>query len=307
MCNGFKDDGLDDLLGEGTIADADAEFALKYLQKTAVHEPNRAAVYKEPCDKCNGRSKFYSYYGNLVGDCFTCKGTGFRSFKTSPEARAKARQSADARKVRAAQEAADNASAWKEANPEAAAWLVSAAGRGFEFAQSLLEALHKYGHLTEKQAAAAERAAEKAEEREKQWAAERAEREASKPAVDVDVVKGALENAKGNGLKYPKIRLAGFIFSLAGAASRNAGAVYVKDAYDTYLGKIVEGRLTRSRDCDAQLAEAIAAAAADPEKAAKAYGLQTGVCSCCGRELTNPDSIARGIGPICADKFGWAF
>lgn len=35
---------------------------------------------------------------------------------------------------------------------------------------------------------------------------------------------------------------------------------------------------------------------------AKAYGVRTGVCGCCGRELTNPESIDRGIGPVCASK-----
>lgn len=33
------------------------------------------------------------------------------------------------------------------------------------------------------------------------------------------------------------------------------------------------------------------------------YGHTTGVCCCCGRDLTNPDSIAAGIGPVCASKF----
>lgn len=36
---------------------------------------------------------------------------------------------------------------------------------------------------------------------------------------------------------------------------------------------------------------------------AKAYGQRTGVCCACGAELTNPDSIEAGIGPICANKF----
>lgn len=36
---------------------------------------------------------------------------------------------------------------------------------------------------------------------------------------------------------------------------------------------------------------------------AQAYGRQTGQCCCCGRALTNPDSIAAGIGPVCAGKF----
>lgn len=38
------------------------------------------------------------------------------------------------------------------------------------------------------------------------------------------------------------------------------------------------------------------------EEAAE-FGRATGVCCCCGRELTNPASIEAGIGPICAAKF----
>jgi hypothetical protein len=36
---------------------------------------------------------------------------------------------------------------------------------------------------------------------------------------------------------------------------------------------------------------------------AAAYGRATGICCCCGRTLTNPESIAAGIGPICAGRF----
>lgn len=43
----------------------------------------------------------------------------------------------------------------------------------------------------------------------------------------------------------------------------------------------------------------------DPQSAAENYGLQLGKCGCCQRTLTNPDSIKRGIGPICAEKIGW--
>jgi hypothetical protein len=34
------------------------------------------------------------------------------------------------------------------------------------------------------------------------------------------------------------------------------------------------------------------------------YGQELGVCGVCGRTLTNPESIARGIGPSCASKMG---
>jgi hypothetical protein len=36
---------------------------------------------------------------------------------------------------------------------------------------------------------------------------------------------------------------------------------------------------------------------------AKAFGAMTGWCVVCGTELTDPDSIAAGIGPVCATKF----
>lgn len=36
---------------------------------------------------------------------------------------------------------------------------------------------------------------------------------------------------------------------------------------------------------------------------AKAYGVRTGICCVCGRLLTNPESIALGIGPVCAGRF----
>jgi hypothetical protein len=36
---------------------------------------------------------------------------------------------------------------------------------------------------------------------------------------------------------------------------------------------------------------------------AKAFGASTGYCCNCGAELTDPESIAAGIGPVCATKF----
>lgn len=36
---------------------------------------------------------------------------------------------------------------------------------------------------------------------------------------------------------------------------------------------------------------------------AQEYGRITGICCNCGRKLTNEESIAAGIGPICASRF----
>lgn len=39
---------------------------------------------------------------------------------------------------------------------------------------------------------------------------------------------------------------------------------------------------------------------------AAAFGIRTVVCCVCGTKLENEDSIARGIGPVCLVKMGWA-
>jgi len=45
--------------------------------------------------------------------------------------------------------------------------------------------------------------------------------------------------------------------------------------------------------------------AVDPANAATRYGRELGICSVCGRPLTDPESRAAGIGPVCAGKRGW--
>jgi Family of unknown function (DUF6011) len=53
--------------------------------------------------------------------------------------------------------------------------------------------------------------------------------------------------------------------------------------------------------------EILAAIAEDVEGAMTRYGREIGRCGAprCGRTLTDPESIARGIGPVCAEKMGW--
>jgi len=302
MCNSpscnHLDDDLSDLLGP---VDEAAAFARSVLAPAKI---TSAVTFEEKCDKCRGTGRFVGYTGRVLGDCFACKGAGVRRYKTSSEQRAKAADQRDAAKARAAATVAEQAQAWIDTHAEENAMLLKASTRGFEFASDMLITLAKYGHFTEKQQAAITRMHAKQVEREAQWAQEAAQRAASAVAIDIGRIATALSTAARNGLKWPKLRLAGFQFSPAGANSRNPGAIYVKDG-EAYLGKISEGRFQRSRDCDADREQAILAAAADPEAAATAYGHQTGVCACCGRELTNAESVERGIGPICAEKWGW--
>lgn len=58
------------------------------------------------------------------------------------------------------------------------------------------------------------------------------------------------------------------------------------------------------RDAGARLG-ILAVIARDPAAASMRYGRELGHCGVCGLELTNQESRARGIGPVCAGKMGW--
>ena len=253
-------------------------------------------LFKENCKKCNGSGKFVGYTGFTLGDCFSCKGAGFHEFKTSPQYRLKARTSTAARKERQATATIDAFAAQYAAEH---AWMIKTAPR-FEFAQSMLDAVVKFGSLTEKQLAAVQKCVAKDAERN----VERAARVEAAPQIDISKIEVSFAKAMESGIKRPKLRLADFKFSPAPVTGNNAGAIYVK-AGETYLGKIAGGKLFKSRECDASTEASILVAAADPEAAAIAYGRRFGQCAICARELSNQESIDRGIGPICADKFGW--
>jgi hypothetical protein len=123
-------------------------------------------------------------------------------------------------------------------------------------------------------------------------------------AIDVTKITAAFERAHGKGLKRPKVTFKSIQFSRAPDSGKNPGAIYVKDG-EEYLGKVLAGRFYPVKACDEARRAEIVTIAADPGAAAKAHGLKVGWCSCCGRELTDPNSIALGIGPICQERFGF--
>lgn len=268
------------------------------LERTPVQAgPYAEPEFSEPCKKCRGTGRFVGYTGRLMGQCYTCKGAGKRTFKTSADTRAAQRNAAAARKGR-------KMLAWIDANANEWRWIAAKAPT-FGFAQAMMQAVTQYGELTEKQLATVQRLMAQDAERQVQRAAERAERVANAPEVSVAAIETAFATAKGNGVKYPKLRLADFTFSPAGAASKNAGAIYVKRG-DEYLGKVQDGKFQRVRACTAETEAKVVEVCADPRQAAVAYGKRFGACSVCGRELTNEDSIDAGIGPVCASKYGWS-
>lgn len=261
-------------------------------------------VYVENCKKCNGTGRVTIGYMNPRSVvCFGCDGLGKHEFKTSPEYRTKAKASAQKRKEAATEALAQQVIQWTEANPAEFQWMKDSAP-SFEFAQSMLMALYKFGSLTEKQMATVQRLTAQSAERKAQWAAEKAATAEAAPTVTVEKIEQAFASAKTNGIKYPRLRLDSFVFTAAPDHGKNAGALYVKEG-EEYLGKILGGKFLKVRSCGAETESRVVAAASDPEAAAVAYGNRVGSCSCCGKTLSNKASIDRGIGPICADKYGW--
>jgi len=267
---------------------------------------NEVTYFEQACPKCNGTGRYtFGYVHVRSGECFACKGKGKMSFKTSPATRMKAKMASQKRAVAKADAQASKVAEWKEANPAETAWMEASAPR-FEFARSMLDALNKFGHLTERQMETVQRLTVQDAERQAVRAVEQATRAETAPVVSVEAIEVAFNNAKQAGVKFPKLRLDTFVFSPAGENSKNAGAVYVKSKEDgVYLGKVMGGRLFTSRDCTQEAQERIVAVASDPKQAAIAYGQRFGSCAVCGRELTDGDSVDRGIGPICASKYGW--
>lgn len=294
--HGLNDD-LDDAFSTDARHNAPADMTLARAQQVKMHE--------EKCKQCGGSGRFISYAGRDCGACFKCKGKGKLYFRQSLEKReqqAKQRENARDRKAR---EIREQVQVWATENQADYSWM-AAKRDSFEFAASMVDALTKYGSLTERQHATVTRLRIADDERNAKRAAEKVEREASAPVVTLAKIEEAFAAAIGNGIKRPKLRLDTFKFSLAPAHGRNAGAIYVVDAdSDQYLGKIAEAKFFRVRECTTEQEARIVAAAADPHAAAIAYGRRTGNCCICGRELTNHASIDLGIGPICAGRMGW--
>ena len=52
-------------------------------------------------------------------------------------------------------------------------------------------------------------------------------------------------------------------------------------------------------------AEVLERISRDPAAASMLYGERIGKCGVCGKTLTDPESRAQGIGPVCRQKQGW--
>lgn len=319
--------------------------------------------YSSPCKKCGGSGRVtFGHYFQRSGTCFACKGAGHFVFKTSPEQREKAREQAAARKERTM---SDNLESFAAAEPAMHAWLVAASRRGFEFATNLLDAVARYGSLTENQLQAVYRCMQREEaEAEKRREAAMRQANGQKDGAEGDRELGrqlakARESLSSRDQVFADSLMQGLakygcftdrqrphverlIASVAPAQPgqapvaggqlradelhrvlQNHAKFYVGDVTisrknadqlcwikhansERVVGKIDGGVVTlwkRDGVDQDELRSLISELDGAPLQAAMKYGKLAGRCCSCGRELTDPDSIESGIGPVCATKF----
>jgi galactokinase/mevalonate kinase-like predicted kinase len=162
------------------------------------------------------------------------------------------------------------------------------------FAQSLVEQIINKGSLSEKQMFAASAMLMKIKNNKE-------ERQRNIVSIDLSNVKKIFDKAH-EAIKNPKFRVDNMVLSRAPDNGRNAGAIYVK-VDGEYAGKVTGGYFLPFNAPEGTL-EKLQEIAKDPLGSAVAYGKRTGNCSACGRDLTNHGSIEKGIGPICAERWG---
>lgn len=288
--------------------------------------------FVENCPKCGGSGSWRPGY-----KCFKCKGTGKLSFKTAPEARAKARKYSQKRKVKSQ---AENVESFKTQFPAEAHWIIS--NDHNEFASSLRQGVEKYGSLTDGQLAAVRKAIARDDDKKigfAEW------------CKQFDGVLDWLTSESDNGNEFAgSLLTAGLRYGTLtenqlAAVQKNLGKDSDAPETDIDLSSLVKGyyavpegdtrlkiairrpgknsrwygwtfvddgaqygsRKTYGKQAPdglykgsltAQLQQIID----NPLDAMVAYGKLTGTCGKCGRILEDEASVAAGIGPVCASK-----
>lgn len=130
------------------------------------------------------------------------------------------------------------------------------------------------------------------------------------------------DHAYASGNNFPKVRLAFDdddkpIHMRRTSSGRFEGSVTITDdrgyPTNTFYGRITrEGSFDPSRHARDMPRETKLALwtllkrfqDGDAEAVFAEFGKRFGFCSCCGRPLSNEESVSRGIGPVCAQRWG---
>lgn len=262
----------------------------------------KAARPTFPCESCAGTGKYRGVRVHQTEEkCFACKGKGyfFTSYKDRQAKRVQSRVSKATKLASAKAEfEALNGALLAKVRADLLPW------NGF--AASLIEHYDAKGSLSDRQIESLQAQCDKNDARQ-------AERNAAKAAetkklaetvVDTSPIRDLFATAKGNGLKKPGLWFGDLKISEAPDHGRNAGALYVKRGGE-YAGKIIGATFHPAWGVKpTEILPTLLEIAGNPAEVLRVKGKETGKCCCCGRELTDPASIAAGIGPICATNWG---
>ena len=292
MTNSF----IDDLRADGLAVD---DLTVKTNSSTSKPAKARPTF---PCESCRGTGRYQGVRLHQPEEkCFACKGKGY--FFTSYADRQAKRVSSRVNKAVKLEKAkaefmAECPGLIEKVTEHLLPWNA--------FAVELMDQFNTKGSLSQKQTEALSRQVEKKLERDAAKALAKAAETsvaASNP-IDTSAIRDLFDGAKSRGLKKPGIWYGDLKISEAPMTGTNAGALYVKQS-GNYVGKIVGSTFHPAWGVkQAPILADLLTIAAEPAEALRAKGKETGKCCCCGRELTDPESVAAGIGPICATSWG---
>jgi hypothetical protein len=278
-------------------ADLDAERTVEQVQAdskavSAFYAP-AAKPAGEICPKCKGCGRYrvgnhqYGTYRDL-GPCFKCGGTGAVS-----AAVAKAHRTRETNKAAKVSEQ----NAWLKEHGDVMRWIGDELPYS-NFAQSLNTHFDKTGRLSTGQIIAVRKILAEKVTRAQLASKTAAETASQGNGLDLRHIPDG-RYAVPNGDTRLKVRI-----EKPEAPTKWAGWVFVSDGAD-YGQRRRYGRQAPGKTYDGMIEDELRIIAADPKAAAIAYGKLTGTCCLCGRKLENENSVAAGIGPICAQKEGW--
>lgn len=247
------------------------------------------------CPKCKGCGRFRvqgRFQSFDKGPCFTCGGTG--SISTE---KAKALATRETNRVTRERQQAEARAEWVTRHQDVIAWIRKRDGYS-SFATKMSNILGEGKSLSIGQVEAIRRIIAEDAARQQQHATHVAAAAPAGSGVDLTHVPAG-RYAVPNGDTRLKV-----LVRKPEAPGKWAGWVFVSDAAE-YGQRQKYGSQAPGKSYSGKIVAEMRAIAADPKAAAIAYGKLTGTCSICGRPLENEESVARGIGPICAEKMGW--
>lgn len=272
------------------------------LDDVQTKEDNPAYRKTFTCPNCKG-SGLWSGGTNRHGNnkCRMCGGSG--TLVTNPAKLAEQKRKRHAKKANQADAARKQNAAIDDGTLIS---FIEANAHWNDFYSSLMDQ-HTSGRAwSDKQVTVATKIKDKIE-------TNRAKKDANAPKADATRIRQMFDDALANGKKRRALHAGRFddqgellnkIVLTPARAPRTE--IWVK-VDDEFVGGIKDtGALALRNWAPEWLADVLLAIAADPDGECRMYGQRTGSCSCCGRELTNTESIELGIGPICREKWGLA-